>query len=91
MVEIDRGTMPVERKNQNLTSYKRKMHAYLAAHAAKLHERQFGWKAFPGPHRHDRRASPAIHDGRVPHGLGPQLFFFATRSELRAVDPLAHA
>lgn len=27
----------------------------------------------------------------VPHSLGPQLFFFATRSELRAVDPLAHA
>ena len=28
------------------TSFERKMRAYLTAQAAKLHEQQFGWKAF---------------------------------------------
>jgi hypothetical protein len=28
------------------TSFERKMRAYLAAHAAKQHERHFGWKTF---------------------------------------------
>src|SRR6202162_885466 len=46
MVEIDRGTMPVVRADFAQTSFEKKMHAYLAAHAAKQHERQFGWKNF---------------------------------------------
>jgi len=46
MVEIDRGTMPVARGDIRQTSYERKMRAYLTAHAAKLHERHFGWKTF---------------------------------------------
>lgn len=46
LVEIDRGTMPVVRSNISQTSILRKMRAYLSAHAARLHERQFGWKAF---------------------------------------------
>ena len=95
MVEIDRGTMPVERKNPKLTSYQRKMHAYLGAHAAKLHERQFGWKTFrvltvtTDEHRL-RSMMDALRALHVPHSLGPQLFLFATRSDLRAPDPLTH-
>ena len=46
MVEIDRGTMPVSRSDPDRTSFEQKMRVYLAAHAAKQHERQFGWKNF---------------------------------------------
>ena len=46
MVEIDRGTMPVKRSDPEQTSFEGKMRVYLAAHAAKQHERQFGWKNF---------------------------------------------
>jgi hypothetical protein len=46
MVEIDRGTMPIVRANPSQTSFERKMRVYLAAHAAKQHERHFGWKTF---------------------------------------------
>ena len=46
MVEIDRGTMPVTRSDPEQTSIERKMRVYLAAHAAKQHQRQFGWKNF---------------------------------------------
>src|SRR5262249_40432244 len=42
MVEIDRGTMPIVRADFEQTSFERKMRAYLAAHATKQHERQFG-------------------------------------------------
>ena len=32
----------------------------------------------------------ALRKLRVPHSPGAPLFFFATRDELRAADPLAH-
>src|SRR5260370_5753178 len=46
MVEIDRGTMPISRADFTQTSFEKKMRAYLTAHAATQHERQFGWKTF---------------------------------------------
>ena len=47
LVEIDRGTMPVVRSDTfRQTSFEEKMRAYLTAHAAKQHERQFGWNTF---------------------------------------------
>ncbi|HTW53359.1 MAG TPA: replication-relaxation family protein, partial [Stellaceae bacterium] len=46
MVEIDRGTMPISRADFLQTSFEKKMRGYLAAHAARQHERQFGWKNF---------------------------------------------
>ena len=45
LVEIDRGTMPLERAEYDQTSIARKIDTYIHGHAAKLHERQFGWKA----------------------------------------------
>ena len=63
MVEIDRGTMPIVRSDLMQTSFEQKMRAYLTAHAAKQHERQFGWKTFPRAHRHDRPSPHAIDDG----------------------------
>lgn len=95
MVEIDRGTMPISRSNFLQTSYERKMRAYLAAHAGKLHERHFGWKTFrvltvtTDEHR-ARTMKDTARGIHTPHSLGPQLFLFATRDELCANDPLAH-
>ena len=42
MVEIDRGTMPIVLSDIRQTSFARKMRAYLTAHAARMHERDFG-------------------------------------------------
>ena len=32
----------------------------------------------------------ALHQLHIPHSLGAPLFFFATRDELHAADPLTH-
>jgi Replication-relaxation len=95
MVEIDRGTMPVERSDITETSFERKMRVYLTAHAGKQHERQFGWKTFrvltvtTEDHR-KRSIIEALRKLRIPNSPGPSLFLFATRDELRMCDPLAH-
>ena len=46
IVECDRGTMPLERADFLQTSIERKFSAYINGYANKLHESQFGWKAF---------------------------------------------
>jgi len=96
MVEIDRGTMPVVRSDTvRQTSFEEKMRAYLTAHAAKQHERQFGWKAFrvltvtTDEHRL-RSMVEALRGLRIPCSFGAGLFLFATRGELRLSDPIAH-
>ena len=95
MVEIDRGTMPVRRSNPEQTSFEGKMHVYLAAHAGKQHERQFGWKNFRvlTVTTDDQRIETmmeAARELRVPRSVGPALFLFATFDDLRASDPIAH-
>lgn len=96
LVEIDRGTMPVVRSDiLKQTSFGEKMRAYLTAHAAKQHERQFGWKTFrvltvTTDDRRARSMMEALRQLQVPHSPGASLFFFATREELRGVDPLQH-
>ena len=95
MVEIDRGTMPIVRSDFLQTSFERKMRAYLTAHAGKQHEKHFGWKTFrvltvtTDQHRM-QSMMVTLRKLRVPHSPGAPLFFFATRDELRASDPLAH-
>jgi hypothetical protein len=95
MVEIDRGTMPISRADISQTSFERKMRAYLTAHAAKQHERQFGWKTFrvltvtSDPNRM-RSIMDALRQMRVAHSPGPSLFFFATRGALSESDSLTH-
>jgi hypothetical protein len=94
MAEIDRGTMPVTRSDFTQSSVEKKMRAYLAAYAGKQ-QRRFGWKSFrvlivtTDEHRMHSMIAAArkLH---VPGSIGPSLFFFATREELRASDPLAH-
>jgi hypothetical protein len=95
MVEIDRGTMPVVRSDIGQTSFARKMRVYLAAHAAKQHEHQFGWDNFrvvtitTNRQRIDSMID-ALRGIRVDHSVGASLFWFSTFDELRADDPLAH-
>jgi hypothetical protein len=69
------------------------MRAYLTGHAAKQHERQFGWKTFrvltvTTDDCRTRSMTEALRQLRVPHSPGASLFFFATRDELRGGDPL---
>ena len=94
LVEIDRGTMPVVRSDVlRQTSFEEKMRAYLTAHAAKQHERQFGWNTFrvltvTTDDRRARTMTEALRKLRVPHSLGAALFLFATRDGLCVGDPL---
>src|SRR3954452_7842503 len=46
IVEIDLDTMPVRRSDPEQTSIERKIRVYLTAHAAKQHQRKFGWTNF---------------------------------------------
>jgi len=46
MVEIDRGTMPVERSNMHQTSILRKLLAYQAIWQSKIHQQQLCWHSF---------------------------------------------
>ena len=46
LCEYDRGTMPILRPHFNQTSILRKFAGYIAGHNQKLHEIQFGWKAY---------------------------------------------
>ncbi len=95
MVEIDRGTMPVARSDVMQTSFEQKMRAYLIAHAAKQHERHFGWKTFrvltvTTDNRRTQSMIEALRALRVPHSPGASLFLFATADELRTSNPLSH-
>jgi hypothetical protein len=75
MVEVDRGTMPIVRRDITQTSFERKMRAYLAAQAAGVHGRHFGWKAFRvlvvTTDRHRLRSmTEALHRLHIPRSLG---------------------
>jgi DNA-binding Lrp family transcriptional regulator len=96
MVEIDRGTMPIARSRFEQTSFEKKMRAYLTAHAAKQHERQFGWKNFRvlavTTDRERMQSMKEVLRGlRAPRSIGAALFLFSTFDDLRAGDPLSHA
>jgi Replication-relaxation len=92
MVEIDRGTMPIERADIRQTSFERKMRAYLTAYAEKQHEQRFGWKAYRvlvvTTNERRRNAMMDVSENvAVQNSPGGSLFFFATRDQLRACDP----
>ena len=87
--------MPIARSDFLQTSFERKMRAYLTAHAGKQHEKHFGWKTFrvltvTTDHHRMQSTMEALRKLRVPHSPGAPLFFFTTRDELRARDPLTH-
>jgi hypothetical protein len=95
MVEIDRGTMPISRSDLTQTSFKRKMRAYLAAHASGQHEHQFRWKTFrvltvTTDRNRWQSMLEALSQLDAPQSPGPALFLFALRDELRRGNPLAY-
>ena len=94
LVEIDRGTMPVERSDITQSSILRKFLAYGAAWRAKRHTQTFGWRNFRvlvvtgnAERAQNMRAVLQRHTG----GQGAQLFWFADRSSLIAHNTLEHA
>ena len=93
MVEVDRGTMPVRRSDPEPTSFEGKMRVYLAAHIAKQHDRQFGWKNFRTlviTTNRQRLLAMAQALLEIPtlHNVGPAQFLFASFEDLRETDPL---
>ncbi|HTW50358.1 MAG TPA: hypothetical protein VME45_00490, partial [Stellaceae bacterium] len=87
--------MPISRADFLQTSFEKKMRGYLAAHAARQHERQFGWKNFrvltiTTDQERMQSMKEALRGLRVPRSPGASTFLFSTFSELRAGDPLAH-
>ena len=93
MVEIDRGTMPIKRSDSEQTSFESKMRVYLAAHAAKEHQRQFGWKNFrvlvaTTDQQRIRTMIDALRQLRVSHSPGTPLFLFTAFSDFAAASPL---
>jgi DNA-binding Lrp family transcriptional regulator len=95
VVEIDRGTMPVRRSDPEQTSIARKMRVYLAAHAAKQHQRQFGWKNFRAlivttDHRRIATMIDAAQQLATRGGPGASLFWFASFADIaQGADLLA--
>jgi hypothetical protein len=92
-VEIDRGTMPVTRKDIDGTSFALKMRIYLAAYAAAHHEQRWGWKAFrvltvTTDAVRMQTMIGALRKVPMPRGPGSALFFFTTQDQLRSADPL---
>ena len=94
LVECDRGTMPIDRSNLHQTSMLKKFLAYTAGKRAKLHQRQFDWKAFRvlvitnTPER-AKNLLTTVRE-RV-HSDGHDLFLITDRASLAGADILAHA
>jgi hypothetical protein len=93
MVEIDRGTMPVRRSDPDRTSFEGKMRVYLSAHAAKQHERQFGWKNFrvlviTTDWLRVGSMIDALSGLRMSRRAAPSLFLFTTFGALANTTPL---
>lgn len=94
VAEIDRGTMPVRRSDPRQTSFERKMRVYLSVYAARLHERQFGWKNFrvlvvTTTTDRIRDMREALRQLRTSRAGGAPLFLFTTFDDLRSGSPLA--
>jgi hypothetical protein len=93
MVEIDRGTMPISRASFDQTSFERKMRVYLTAYAARLHERQLGWRTFrvltiTTDQQRAQSMIKVLRSLRVAGSPGSSLFLFQTFDELCASNPL---
>jgi hypothetical protein len=87
--------MPVTRSDPDQTSFAGKMRVYLVAHAAKQHQRQFGWQNFRVlVVTIDRQRISSMVEAarrlRATRVASVSLFLFATYQELRDTDPLSH-
>jgi hypothetical protein len=93
-VEIDRGTMPITRRNPMQSSFDLKMRTYQAVHAAGLHEQRYGWRAFrvltvTTDQSRIQGMIEALRAIPVATGPGAALFLFTTAAALQGGDALA--
>jgi len=93
LVECDRGTMPIDRSSLEQTSMLKKFLTYTAGKRAKLHQRQFDWKAcrvlvVTNTPERVQNLLTAIRD-RI-HHEGHELFLITDRASLADTDILAH-
>lgn len=94
LVEIDRGTMPISRSDLSQSSFERKARGYLAAYAERLHERQFGWKAYrvlvvTTDAQRLRSMTDALRQTAPASPPGAALFLFAISDQVREANPLS--
>lgn len=93
LVEIDRGTMPIERSDLKQTSIIRKILAYQALWQAKLHQSRFGCRNFrvlivaTNAERIENMRMVMAGYGQL---KGPSLFLLANRQSLYSDDVLAY-
>jgi len=93
LVEIDRSTMPVARRDLRQSSILRKLLAYQAMWKSKRHSQHFGWRNFrvlfvtTNPERVENMISCAND-----HALtkGSALFLFVDKEALYEGDELSH-
>ena len=93
LVECDRGTMPIDRSNLDQTSVLKKFLGYTAGRRAKLHQRQFDWKAFrvlviTNTAGRAQNLVTVLRE-RV-HADGHDAFLITDRASLAGADILAH-
>jgi len=91
LIEIDRGTMPIERSDLGASSILRKFLAYQQLWRTKAHTTQFGWRNFRVlVITSDATRARNMRDCLRRHtaGQGSPLFWFADRTILKAPDLL---
>jgi hypothetical protein len=91
LLEMDRGSMPVERARFDQTSFKRKLHVYWNAWKTGRHVDHFGVKQIRVVTVTESRARldhmvEAVN--KVTEGKGSSFFLFADKSRLSATSPL---
>ena len=93
LVEIDRGTMPVERSDITQSSMLRKFLAYGAVWRSKMHTQSFGWRNFRVlvvTGNADRALNMREVLQQQTGGTGSPLFWFADKQALEACNTLEH-
>lgn len=93
LVEIDRGTMPVERSDITQSSMLRKFLAYGAVWRSKLHTQAFGWRNFRVlvvTANTERAQNMREVLKQFTGGRGSPLFWFTDREALDATNTLEH-
>ena len=91
VVEVDRGTMPVERATLDLSSMLRKFLAYEGGRKQELHTSRFGWRNFRVlvvTSSEERAETMRALIGRTPALNSSPLFLFADHETLMQSDVL---
>jgi hypothetical protein len=94
IVEIDRGTMPVERATLDRSSMLRKLLAYEGGRKQELHTSRFGWRNFRVlvvTSSNERAGTMRRLINRTPALNGSPLFLFADHETLMQADILGNA